>query len=174
MRLPAVAITLLGALGVSSASAQLPAGPISPACMAPVVPHLAPSASTPALGGTSRLVLTGGTASTMNSWASAGQTRFHHLVEGPPGPVRLTLETCSSASGGETVAIYPATAAGERVPRRPRVMFSIAVRRGNIRYATATIPPGRAKAPGVLSLVVVVENASGRFHQGAYRLTVNR
>lgn len=134
-----------------------------------------PGAWTPEFAGTQAATLSTGVVTFANTWASPRVTRFHHLIEGPVGPVRLTLETCSSATGGETVAIYPATAAGERIPRRPRVMFSIAVPRGNVRQAAAYIAPSRpGSATGRLSLVVVVENASGRFHQGAYRLTATR
>lgn len=134
-----------------------------------------PSAWTPEFGGTQAATLAGGMASFTNTWSSPRVTRFHHLITGPVGPVRLTLETCSTATGGVTVAVYPATAAGLRVPRRPRVMFSIAVPRGNLRDAAAVIaPPRPGWATGTLSLVVVVENASGRFHQGAYRLTATR
>jgi hypothetical protein len=104
-----------------------------------------------------------------NGWASSGKTTFSHLIKGAPGRVQLTLETCSSAAGGETVAIYPATAAGQRMPRRPRVMFSIAVPRGNMRSAAMTIP-----ASGTAHIAIVIENASGRLHQGAYRLTIAR
>ena len=58
--------------------------------------------------------------------------------------------------------------------RKPRYIFSIANRRGNVRHATVTIPQiGREPGMGTLHFAVVVENASGRFHQGAYRLTVS-
>ena len=52
-------------------------------------------------------------------------------------------------------------------------MFSIAVPRGNDRHATLTIPAARS-GTGSVHLAVVIENASGRFHQGAYRLTASR
>lgn len=134
-----------------------------------------PAAWTPEFAGTQVASLASGITSFTNTWASPRVTRFHNVIEGPVGPVRLTLETCSTATGGETVAIYPATAAGQRVPRRPRVMFSIAVPRGNMRQAVAYITPSRPGSPtGSLSLVVVIENASGRFNHGAYRLTAAR
>ena len=123
----------------------------------------------PSTGGTTNGNLASGSVNLTNGWGSAGQTTFSHVIEGTPGRVKLTLETCSSASGGETVAIYPATASGQRMPRRPRVIFSIAVPRGNARTATMTIPASR-KA----HIAVVIENASGRHHQGAYRLTITR
>lgn len=54
-------------------------------------------------------------------------------------------------------------------------MFSVAAPRGNVRQAAAYIAPSRpGSATGTLGLVVVVENASGRFHNGDYRLTATR
>jgi len=150
-------------------AAQSPAPVAASLCGGPGV---LPTAS---FGGTTRATLASAPVTLSNRWASAGKTTFSHIIEGRPGRVHLTLETCSSASGGETVAIYPATAGGQRMPRKPRVIFSIAVPRGNVRHGTVTIPPVRAGAPtGSVHLAVVVENASGRFHQGAYRLTATR
>ena len=136
----------------------------------PVLPAASLCATVPpSAGGTSTGNLAAGPVIFSNGWESAGKTTFSHVIEGAPGRVRLTLETCSSAGGGETVAIYPATAAGERMPRRPRVMFSIAVPRGNVRTATMVIPATRRA-----HIAVVIENASGRPHRGAYRLTISR
>lgn len=140
-------------------------------------PLLAPIPPTPEFGGTTYAHMGSGMvgARFFNRWASAGKTTFSHILHGPARPVRLTLETCSTASGGETIAIYPATTAGLRMPRRPRYIFSIANRRGNVRQATVHIPQiGREPGMGTLHFAVVVENASGRFHQGAYRLTLEQ
>lgn len=139
-------------------------------------PVLAPIPPTPAFGGTTYLHMGSGMvgAGFFNRWASAGKTTFSHILHGPAGPVRLMLETCSTAGGGETVAIYPALPSGLRMPRRPRYIFSIANRHGNVRHATVHIPQvGREPGMGTLHFAVVIENASGRFHQGAYRLTVS-
>ena len=170
--------TLLAAIAILAASpgqSQMPLPAGAPATILCPGSSGAMASPTPSFGGTTRATLAAGPASLTNRWASAGKTTFSHIIEGRPGRVRVTLETCSSASGGETVAIYPATAAGQRMQRRPRVIFSIAVPRGNVRHATLNIPPSRAgSATGSVHLAVVVENASGRFHQGAYRLTMTR
>ena len=133
-----------------------------------------PGLSTPSFGGTTSASISGGApVMFVNRWASAGKTGFSHVIEGPVGPVRIILETCSDAGGGETVAIYPADSVGQRVQRKPRYIFSIANRRGNVRYANAVIAPSRrGAARGTIHMAVIVENASGRFHSGAYRLTV--
>jgi hypothetical protein len=108
-------------------------------------------------------------------WASAAKSSFHHFVSGLAGPVRLTLETCSSAAGGEAVAIYRATFSGERMPRKAPVIFSIAVPSGDVRTARAAIAPSSSiSLTGTLRLAVEIENASGKFGHGAYRLTISR
>lgn len=155
----------------------VPGGAIVAHCPTAAIPGSPVLAPTSAFGGTTYAHMGSGMvgAGFFNRWASAGKTTFSHILHGPAGPVRLTLETCSDAGGGETVAIYPATAAGLRMERKPRYIFSIANRRGNVRHATVTIPQiGREPGMGTLHFAVVVENASGRFHQGAYRLTVSR
>lgn len=169
MKLAAFAVPVLLAALVAGS----PAGSQSPTPAAAALCGGSPTAPTPSFGGTTRATLDAAPVTLSNRWASAGKTTFSHVIEGRPGRIHLTLETCSSASGGETVAIYPATAAGQRMPKKPRVMFSIAVPRGNTRHATATIPAARS-GNGSLHVAVVIENASGRPHQGAYRLTVSR
>ncbi|MGH6705921.1 MAG: hypothetical protein ACREB1_03845 [Sphingomicrobium sp.] len=174
MKPAAFAIPTLVAFAALVAIAA-PAGSQSPAPAAAALCGGPGALPTPSFGGTTRATLGTAPVSLSNRWASAGKTTFSHIIEGRPGRVHVTLETCSTASGGETVAIYPATAAGQRMPRRPRVIFSIAVPRGNVRHATLTIPPSRTgSGTGSVHLAVVVENASGRFHQGAYRLTLTR
>ena len=154
-------------------AALLASGPAGGQAVAPAAALC--STVAPSAGGTTSGNVAAGPVTFVNGWASAGKTTFSHVIAGPPGPVRLTLETCSSATGGETVAIYPATASGERMPRRPRVMFSIAVPRGNVRTATMTIPAARrGERHGAAHVAVVVENAGGKLHRGAYRLTVSR
>ncbi len=158
--------------------AALSCGLIAPASTAQPDSFTCPSylaAGTIAGSGTTAALTAGTPVSFTNQWSSSDPSTFHHRITGPVGGTRITLETCSSASGGETVAVYPATAAGARAPRRPRVVFAIANRRGNTRHATATIQPSRAGArSGTLHLAVVVENASRRHNRGAYRLTVSR
>ncbi|HEY0628640.1 MAG TPA: hypothetical protein VGD23_04865 [Sphingomicrobium sp.] len=168
MKLAAFAVpVLLATLATGSPGQSQPTASAAALCAGP------PAAPTPAFGGTTRARLDAAPVTFTNRWASAGKPVFSHVIEGRPGRVHLTLETCSSATGGETVAIYPATAAGQRMPRKPRVMFSIAVPRGNVRHAIVTIPAARSGI-GSVHIAVVVENASGRFHQGAYRLTASR
>lgn len=108
-----------------------------------------------------------------NRWQSAGFSTFRHVIEGPPGRVNLVLDACTSASGGETVAVYPVDRQGVR--KTPRIMFVIATLRGNARSGSLVLPkPPPGQKVSKLPVMVVVENASGRPHSGAYRLTVTR
>ena len=108
-----------------------------------------------------------------NRWQSDRYTSFRHIIEGPPGRVNLVLDACTSASGGETVAVYPIDRHGVR--KTPRIMFVIATLRGNARSASLVLPkPPRGQRISKVPIMVVVENASGRPHSGAYRLTVTR
>ena len=106
-----------------------------------------------------------------NSWDSSTRSRFHHTIEAPPGRVRLRIEARTTASGGETVAIYP-SAHGDR--GRVRIMFVIATTRGHTATGYATVPrPAAGEQTGRLPIVVDVENAGGRRHQGNYCITVH-
>lgn len=106
-------------------------------------------------------------------WSSDRFTTFRHVIEGPPGRVNLKLDACTSASGGETVAVYLTDAQGAR--RTGWRLFVIGTRNGNSRSGTLTLPPiARGRKIGRLPIMVVVENASGRPHTGQYRLTVSR
>ena len=108
-----------------------------------------------------------------NRWQSAGFSTFRHVIEGPPGRVKLVLDACTSASGGETVAVYPTDRQGVR--KSPRIMFVIATLRGNARSGSLVLPqPPRGQKVSKVPVIVVVENASGRPHNGSYRLTVTR
>ena len=106
-----------------------------------------------------------------NSWDSATRSRFQHVIEAPPGRARLTIHARTNAGGGETVAIYPTTAAGGR--GGVRIAFVIATTAGNSRSATVTIPrPARNEQFGRLPITVDVENASGRQLAGEYSIVV--
>jgi hypothetical protein len=106
-----------------------------------------------------------------NSWDSATRSRFQHVIEAPPGRARLTIHARTNAGGGETVAIYPTTAAGGR--GGVRIAFVIATTVGNSRSATVTIPrPARNEQFGRLPVTVDVENASGRQLAGEYSIIV--
>ena len=106
-----------------------------------------------------------------NSWRSSTRSRFHHLLEAAPGRHRLTIQATTTASGGETVAIYPQTAGGER--GGVRIGFVIATTRGNSREMYVTIPqPAQGEQLGRLPIIVDVENAGGREHSGNYSLTL--
>ncbi len=102
-------------------------------------------------------------------WSGTGFTTFKHVLVGRPGKRGLSLYGCSSASGGETVAVYLAGPDGER--KTGWRHFVIATRNGNSRAGTITLPKA---APGQtlsrLPVVIVVENASGKPHVGELRL----
>lgn len=138
-----------------------------------------PRAPLPAHGGGCAPSVAGGTAAEpgiqifSNSWRSAGFTTFRHVIEGPPGRVNLVLDACTSASGGETVALYRVGPGGVRKP--PRILFVIATLRGNARSGSVVLPRApRGQRISRLPVMVVVENASGRPHSGSYRLMVRR
>jgi len=104
-----------------------------------------------------------------NRWSASGFTSYKHVLVGPPGRRTLSLYGCSSAGGGETVAVYLTGADGER--KTGWRHFVIATRNGNSRAGTVTLPqPAQGQALSRLPIVVVVENASGRPHVGEYRL----
>jgi hypothetical protein len=106
-----------------------------------------------------------------NSWDSSTRSRFHHTIEAAPGRVRLRIEARTTASGGETVAVYPSDH-GDR--GRVRIMFVIATTRGHTASGYATVPrPASGEQLGRLPIVVDVENAGGRRHQGDYCITVH-
>ena len=108
-----------------------------------------------------------------NSWDSDSYTTFRHVLQGRPGRVKLTLDACTSASGGETVAVYLMDPSGAR--KTGWRLFVIGTRKGNSRSGTLVLPaPARGQAISKLPIMVVVENASGRSHTGSYRLAVTR
>lgn len=107
-----------------------------------------------------------------NSWRSSTRSRFHHVLEAAPGRYRLTITASTSSPGGETVAVYPQTAAGER--GSPRIGFVIATRAGNSEEMFVTIPaPAEGEALGRLPTIVDVENAAGREYSGEYSLALS-
>ena len=106
-----------------------------------------------------------------NSWRSSTRSRFHHVLEAAPGRHRLTIDATTTSPGGETVAVYPQTAGGER--GGVRIGFVIATTRGNTREMYVTIPqPAEGETTGRLPIIVDVENASGREYSGNYSLTL--
>ena len=106
-----------------------------------------------------------------NSWDSSTRSRFHHTIEAAPGRVRLRIEARTTAGGGETVAVYPSDH-GDR--GGVRIMFVIATTRGHTANGYATVPrPASGEQLGQLPIVVDVENAGGRRHQGDYCITVH-
>ena len=106
-----------------------------------------------------------------NRWSASGFTSYKHVLVGPPGRRTLSLYGCSSAGGGETVAVYLTGPDGER--KTGWKHFVIATRNGNSRAGTITLPPpAQGQTLSRLPIIVVVENASGRPHVGEYRLTL--
>jgi hypothetical protein len=100
-----------------------------------------------------------------NSWDAAEFSHFRHTLHAAaPGERTLTLQAMTDSPGGETVAVYPVGADGER--STVRIFFVIADRDGSSVEETVEIP-----AEG-LPVEVVVENAGGRRHAGSYTLTV--
>jgi hypothetical protein len=108
-----------------------------------------------------------------NSWNSDRPTQFSHVIEAEAGKVTLTLKAKTTASGGETVAVYFADAQGNR--KTGWRLFVIATRNGNSASKSVVIPKPKANhKTSKVPLVVVVENASGKMHSGEYALTVSR
>jgi hypothetical protein len=102
-------------------------------------------------------------------WSGTGFTTFKRVLVGRPGKHALGLYGCSSAGGGETVAVYLAGADGER--KTGWRHFVIATRNGNSRTGTVTLPKAAAgQTLSHLPIVIVVENASGKPHVGELRL----
>ena len=102
-------------------------------------------------------------------WSGTGFTTFKRVLVGRPGKHALGLYGCSSAGGGETVAVYLAGADGER--KTGWRHFVIATRNGNNRVGTITLPKAAAgQTLSRLPIVIVVENASGKPHVGELRL----
>jgi len=105
-------------------------------------------------------------------WDSGGFSTFRHTIEGTPGRKQIRLDATTTAGGGETVAVYPVAADGQR--GKARILFVIATTRGNTRAGSITLPPPpRGETLSRLPVMVVVENASGRAHWGEYTLTVS-
>ena len=108
-----------------------------------------------------------------NRWNSDRPTQFSHVLEAEPGNVTLTLTAKTTASGGETVAVYFADAQGNR--KTGWRLFVIATRSGNSASKSVVIPkPKPNHKTDKVPLMVVVENASGKMHSGDYTLTVSR
>jgi len=113
--------------------------------------------------------LSGEAGALSSRWQSATRSRFHHVLEGTPGPYRLTIRATTTSPGGETVAVYPQTAGGER--GSPRIGFVIATTVGNAQEMFVTIPrPPEGEMQGRLPIIVDVENASGNEYSGDYSL----
>ncbi len=108
-----------------------------------------------------------------NSWNSDRPTQFSHVLDAEPGKVTLTLKAKTTASGGETVAVYFADAQGNR--KTGWRLFVIATRNSNGASKSVVIPKPKANhKTSKVPLIVVVENASGKMHSGDYTLTVSR
>ncbi|MGQ0533904.1 MAG: hypothetical protein ACT4OF_14625 [Caulobacteraceae bacterium] len=100
-----------------------------------------------------------------NTWDSAEFSRFRHTLRAAtPGAHMITLQALTDSPGGETVAVYPVGADGER--RTVRIAFVVADTGGSSAEESVEIP-----AEG-LPVEVVVENAGGRRHAGGYTITV--
>lgn len=100
-----------------------------------------------------------------NSWDSDQFSRFQHTLHAAaPGANSLTLTSRTDSPGGETVAVYPIGADGQR--STVRLIFVVADVDGTTGTEAVEIP-----AEG-LPIEVVVENAGGRRHAGNYTLTV--
>jgi hypothetical protein len=102
-----------------------------------------------------------------NSWDAAEFSRFRHeLHAATPGAHQLTLQATTDSSGGETVAVYPVGADGQRITQR--IVFVIADTDGNGQNAELDFPADGSGVP----VEVVIENAGGRRHAGNYTLTI--
>jgi hypothetical protein len=100
-----------------------------------------------------------------NSWDAAEFSRFRHTLNAAtPGPHTLTLQAQTDSPGGETIAVYPVGADGER--ETVRIVFVIADTDGTSGEATVDIPEAG------LPVEVAIENAGGRRHAGTYTLTI--
>lgn len=100
-----------------------------------------------------------------NFWDAAEFSRFRHTIHAAtPGAHTLTLQAQTDSPGGETVAVYPVGADGER--QTSRIFFVVADRDGESVQESVEVP-----AEG-LAVEVVVENAGGRRQAGSYTLTV--
>lgn len=100
-----------------------------------------------------------------NTWDSDQFSRFQHTLHAAtPGSAGLTLSAQTNSPGGETVAVYPVGPDGQR--RTVRLIFVVADGDGTTGTETVDVP-----AEG-LPVEVVVENAGGRRHAGAYTLTL--
>jgi hypothetical protein len=100
-----------------------------------------------------------------NTWDSDQFSSFRHTLNAAtPGSHALTLTAQTNASGGETVAVYPIGADGQR--STVRIIFVIADVDGTTGTENVDIP-----AEGLL-VEVVVENAGGRRHAGNYSITI--
>lgn len=101
-----------------------------------------------------------------NSWDSDQFSRFQHTLHAAtPGANSITLSSQTDSPGGETVAVYPIGADGQR--STVRLIFVVADVDGTTGTEAVDIP-----AEG-LPVEVVVENAGGRRHAGNYTLTVS-
>jgi hypothetical protein len=106
-----------------------------------------------------------------NTWRSSTRSRFHHVLQAAPGRHRLTIQATTTSPGGETVAVYPQTAGGER--GGVRIGFVVATRAGSSEEMFVTIPqPPEGETTASLPIIVDVENASGREYSGNYSLTL--
>ena len=101
-------------------------------------------------------------------------TSFRTCSKPNPGKVTLTLNAKTTASGGETVAVYFADEQGNR--KTGWRLFVIATGNGNSASKSVVIPNPKANhKTSKVPLVVVVENAkSGKMRSGDYALTVSR
>lgn len=166
-------VALPAAASAQTLSLPIPVRPtvIAPNVLRPNMVALPPCLSGAVIGeeGSGEIVGEKGSKTFGNRWSASGFTSYKHVLVGPPGRRTLSLYGCSSAGGGETVAVYLTGADGER--KTGWRHFVIATRNGNSRAGSVTLPqPAQGQALSRLPIVVVVENASGRPHVGEYRL----
>lgn len=125
--------------------------------------------------GTSRGLLTDKPITFANQWIGKERLRYHHVINGGAGPVRITLEACSSGGAGTEVSVYPASALGVRQPAEKRVLVATTSLGRQQKRAALSIPPSqRGASIGTLHLVVIVDGAREPVQMGSYRLTVSR